>query len=87
MLHLLFVVLICFYLHYVQLYGGAVAGQMLTSFARVFTSFLQLRGFTLGIEDLLCTELVKAMVSSYMQTSSHAVNIAALIDEKFICIV
>lgn len=57
---------------------------MLTSFARVFTSFLQLRGFTLGIEDLLCTELVIVTVSSHMQVSSRAMSVAVLTDEKFI---
>jgi len=38
-----------------ELYGGAVAGQLLTALAKLFTTFLQYRGFTLGVEDILCT--------------------------------
>ena len=33
-----------------------MAGDLLTSLARVFTTFLQFRGFTLGVEDILVTE-------------------------------
>ena len=36
-----------------QLYGGAVANLLLSALGRLFTSFLQLRGFTLGVEDIL----------------------------------
>jgi DNA-directed RNA polymerase I subunit RPA1 len=36
-----------------ELYGGSISGQLLTSLGRLFTSFLQLRGFTLGVEDIL----------------------------------
>jgi DNA-directed RNA polymerase I subunit RPA1 len=36
-----------------ELYGGQVASQLLTCLGRLFTSFLQLRGFTLGVEDIL----------------------------------
>lgn len=36
-----------------ELYGGSIAGQLLTSFGRLFTSFLQYKGFTLGVEDIL----------------------------------
>ena len=39
-----------------QLYGGVVAGYLLTALARVFTTFLQYQGFTLGVEDILVTE-------------------------------
>ncbi|XP_052811234.1 DNA-directed RNA polymerase I subunit RPA1-like isoform X1 [Mya arenaria] len=38
-----------------ELYGGGVAGQMLTCFGRLFMNFLQQRGFTLGVEDILVT--------------------------------
>ena len=38
-----------------ELYGGAIAGRLLTSLGRLFTSFLQLHGFTCGIEHLLLT--------------------------------
>ncbi|XP_063236510.1 DNA-directed RNA polymerase I subunit RPA1 [Bacillus rossius redtenbacheri] len=36
-----------------ELYGGACSGRILSSFSKLFTSFLQRRGFTLGIEDIL----------------------------------
>ncbi|XP_025110197.1 DNA-directed RNA polymerase I subunit RPA1-like [Pomacea canaliculata] len=36
-----------------ELYGGNVAYQLLTCLGRLFTSFLSLQGFTLGIEDVL----------------------------------
>lgn len=42
-----------------QLYGGAVAGQVLTCFGRLFINFLQItRGFTLGVQDILVTKSV-----------------------------
>jgi len=33
-----------------------MAGELLTSLARLFTTFLQFRGFTLGVEDILVKE-------------------------------
>ena len=36
-----------------QLYGGGVANLLLSALGRLFTSFLQLHGFTLGVEDIL----------------------------------
>ncbi len=41
-----------------QLYGGEIAGKLLTCLAKLFTCFLQLHGFTLGVEDILCTKKV-----------------------------
>ncbi|XP_017486749.1 PREDICTED: DNA-directed RNA polymerase I subunit RPA1 [Rhagoletis zephyria] len=38
-----------------ELYGGEVSTRMLTSFTKVFTSFLQREGFTLGVQDILVT--------------------------------
>ncbi|KAJ8306316.1 hypothetical protein KUTeg_016861 [Tegillarca granosa] len=38
-----------------ELYGGNVAGRLLTCLGRLFMIFLQLRGFTLGVEDILVT--------------------------------
>lgn len=38
-----------------ELYGGEYSCRLLSSFSRLFTSFLQLRGFTLGVEDILVT--------------------------------
>lgn len=42
-----------------ELYGGALAGQLLTCFGRLFTSFIQQRGFTLGVEDIVLKPSVK----------------------------
>ncbi|XP_028403627.1 DNA-directed RNA polymerase I subunit RPA1-like isoform X2 [Dendronephthya gigantea] len=36
-----------------ELYGGVVSSLLLSALARVFTSFLQMRGFTLGVEDII----------------------------------
>lgn len=36
-----------------ELYGGEVSSQLLSSFSKLFTAFLQLEGFTLGVEDIL----------------------------------
>ncbi|XP_045469038.1 DNA-directed RNA polymerase I subunit RPA1 [Harmonia axyridis] len=36
-----------------ELYGGTCATEMLSSLTRVFTSFLQMEGFTLGVRDIL----------------------------------
>ena len=41
-----------------QLYGGQVSGLILSCLARLFTLFLQFRGFTLGVEAILCTPKV-----------------------------
>ncbi|XP_023931575.1 DNA-directed RNA polymerase I subunit RPA1-like, partial [Lingula anatina] len=38
-----------------ELYGGVVACKLLTSLAKLFTTFLQQHGFTLGPEDILVT--------------------------------
>lgn len=36
-----------------ELYGGEVATRLLSSLAKLFTAFLQMEGFTLGLEDIL----------------------------------
>ena len=36
-----------------ELYGGGVASQLLSALGRLFTTFLQLHGFSLGVEDIL----------------------------------
>lgn len=41
-----------------QLYGGDVAGQLLTYLARLFTSYLQMVGFSLGVGDILVQKKV-----------------------------
>lgn len=38
-----------------ELYGGLYSCRLLSCFSRLFTTFLQLRGFTLGVEDILVT--------------------------------
>lgn len=42
-----------------ELYGGSLAGELLTCLGRLFTSFIQLRGFTLGVEDILLKQEVR----------------------------
>ena len=42
----------------VQLYGGSTAGKLLSSLARLFTCFLQFRGFTMGVEDIIVRKAV-----------------------------
>ncbi|KAL8225320.1 hypothetical protein R6Q57_017877 [Mikania cordata] len=46
-----------------ELYGSDVAGLLLGAFSRLFTSFLQLHGFTCGLDDLMvspdCDEEMK----------------------------
>lgn len=44
-----------------QLYGGAVADLLLSALGRLFTTFLQLHGFSLGVEDILVTAEVCGM--------------------------
>ncbi|KAL0915444.1 hypothetical protein M5K25_015862 [Dendrobium thyrsiflorum] len=36
-----------------ELYGADIAGQLLAVFSRLFTFFLQMHGFTCGVDDLL----------------------------------
>ena len=36
-----------------ELYGNAVAGTVLSAFSRLFTFYLQVKGFTCGIDDVL----------------------------------
>jgi DNA-directed RNA polymerase I subunit RPA1 len=39
-----------------ELYGATEAGKLLTTLGRLFTLFLQFRGFTCGIDDMLLTK-------------------------------
>ncbi|KAK7345074.1 hypothetical protein VNO77_15476 [Canavalia gladiata] len=44
-------------IHTVQeLYGSNIAGNLLSALSRLFTTFLQMHGFTCGVDDLLLTE-------------------------------
>jgi hypothetical protein len=38
-----------------EIYGSEKAGELLTSLARIFTAFLQMHGFTCGLDDLVLT--------------------------------
>lgn len=44
-----------------ELYGGQYSCKLLSCFSRLFTAFLQIRGFTLGVEDILVTPEADAM--------------------------
>jgi len=39
-----------------ELYGGDIAGKLLTYLGRLFTTFLQMMGFSLGVGDILVTD-------------------------------
>uniref|UniRef100_A0A0R0KYG7 DNA-directed RNA polymerase subunit n=1 Tax=Glycine max TaxID=3847 RepID=A0A0R0KYG7_SOYBN len=39
-----------------ELYGSNVAGNLLSALSRLFTTFLQMHGFTCGVDDLMLTE-------------------------------
>ena len=58
-----------------------MAGKLLTSFAKLFTFFLQWRGFTLGVADIVCTDVANAHrrgVQSQAARSGHDVAASAL---------
>jgi DNA-directed RNA polymerase I subunit RPA1 len=38
-----------------EIYGSEKAGELLTSLARIFAVYLQMRGFTCGLDDLVLT--------------------------------
>ncbi len=40
-----------------ELYGGQYSGKLLSAFSKVFTNFLHTEGFTLGVQDIMVTEL------------------------------
>ncbi|XP_033736783.1 DNA-directed RNA polymerase I subunit RPA1-like [Pecten maximus] len=55
-----------------ELYGGGIAGKLLTYFGRLFTNFLQIfRGFTLGVEDILVTTPADKKRSQAIKDSTH----------------
>lgn len=39
-----------------EIYGSEKAGELLTSLARIFTAYLQMHGFTCGLDDLVLTK-------------------------------
>lgn len=40
-----------------ELYGSTLTGKLLTSLSRLFTSFLQINGFSCGVEDLFLDQI------------------------------
>jgi DNA-directed RNA polymerase I subunit RPA1 len=52
-----------------ELYGGDIAGQLLTCLGRLFTAYIQFRGFTLGVEDILLKDEVKKPMSKIIKKS------------------
>nr|CAG4641431.1 EOG090X00BV [Eurycercus lamellatus] len=73
-----------------ELYGGQYACRLLSSFSRLFTAFLQLHGFTLGVEDILVTpkaDKKRKKILSRLQvigdsTAARAVGIEPELVEK-----
>lgn len=55
-----------------ELYGGDVSTRLLTSFAKVFTIFLQWEGFTLGVRDILVQENADKKRQKIVQESRKA---------------
>ncbi|KAK9845826.1 hypothetical protein WJX81_003612 [Elliptochloris bilobata] len=43
-----------------ELYGNALAGRLISAFSRLFTNYLQARGFTCGYDDLLLVPQAEA---------------------------
>ncbi|XP_055901789.1 DNA-directed RNA polymerase I subunit RPA1 [Eupeodes corollae] len=59
-----------------ELYGGEVSTCLLTSFTKVFTSFLQREGFTLGVHDILVTANADAQRRQIVKDSRKIGNAA-----------
>lgn len=57
-----------------ELYGGLISGQLLTCLGRLFTSFLQFRGFTLGVEDILLKQDLKRPMSKIVKRARKCGN-------------
>jgi len=79
-----------------ELYGPALAGSLLTCLGRLLTAYLQHRGFTCGLDDMLLTEpaeefrqgkIVEAaglgarVVRSFTEADQHR-NLQAALEEK-----
>ncbi|KAH8305928.1 hypothetical protein KR018_004137 [Drosophila ironensis] len=69
-----------------ELYGGEVSTCLLTAFTKVFTFFLQLEGFTLGVKDILVTEEADRrrgeIISECRQLGDSAVAAALEMEEE-----
>ncbi|KAL3868878.1 hypothetical protein ACJMK2_041634 [Sinanodonta woodiana] len=53
-----------------ELYGGEMAGNLLTSLSRLFLKFLQIRGFSLGVKDVLVTKKADRVRQKIIKSST-----------------
>ncbi|OQV18278.1 DNA-directed RNA polymerase I subunit RPA1 [Hypsibius exemplaris] len=60
-----------------ELYGGDISALLLSGLARLFTLFLQIHGFSLGVEDILVSESANAKRRAIMETVEEAGKEAA----------
>ena len=60
-----------------ELYGGNVANQLLSALGCLFTAFLQLHGFSLGVEDILVKPEVVLCLNSVCWPWSVSVSLQA----------
>ncbi|KAJ3615707.1 hypothetical protein Zmor_012367 [Zophobas morio] len=54
-----------------ELYGGEVAGALLTSLGRLFTAYLQFRGLSCGVEDLVLTRKAEKKRTEFLKRSHY----------------
>ena len=63
-----------------------MAGHLLSSLARLFTAFLQLHGFSLGVEDIVLTSKAdkkrKKLISKCRVAGAEAAAAAMSLPEK-----
>ncbi|XP_041360150.1 uncharacterized protein LOC121376369 [Gigantopelta aegis] len=52
-----------------EMYGGEVAGKLITSLGKLFRAYLQIRGFTLGVEDILVTKHANKLRKNFIAAS------------------
>jgi len=64
----------CFF----ELYGGKYSAQLLSAFSKLFTVYLQFDGFTLGVEDILVTNIANCQRQAAINDSKTAGTLAAL---------
>ncbi|GLV36874.1 Son of sevenless [Carabus blaptoides fortunei] len=75
-----------------ELYGGQYATKLLSSFAKLFTCFLQHEGFTLGVHDILVlkdadekrTEIIEACRKIGHVASAKAIDLPPETSEKIL---
>ena len=66
-----------------ELYGSTLTGKLLTSLSRLFTSFLQINGFSCGVEDLFLDKVNenerKSLINeAHLSAVAHVANYAGL---------